>query len=50
MKKPARRKCKICCEWFMPKYPNIYWCNPEHGAELAIRKRNRDREKARARS
>ncbi|MEQ2017037.1 recombination protein NinG [Photorhabdus bodei] len=46
MKKPARRKCKICCEWFMPKYSNIYWCNPEHGAELAIRKRNRDREKA----
>ncbi len=30
----------------MPKYSNIYWCNPEHGAELAIRKRNRDREKA----
>ncbi|QXF34295.1 protein NinG [Photorhabdus luminescens] len=46
MKKPSRRKCKICCEWFIPKYPNIYWCNPDHGAELAIRKRNRDREKA----
>ncbi len=46
MNKPVRRKCKICCEWFMPKYSNIYWCNPEHGAELAIRKRNRDREKA----
>ncbi|MCW7764438.1 recombination protein NinG [Photorhabdus luminescens] len=46
MKKPARRKCKICCEWFMPKYQNIWWCNPEHGTELAIRKRNRDREKA----
>ncbi|RKS59525.1 MULTISPECIES: recombination protein NinG [Photorhabdus] len=46
MKKPARRKCKICCEWFMPKYQNIWWCNPEHGAELAIRKRNRDKEKA----
>ncbi|WP_448512122.1 recombination protein NinG [Photorhabdus laumondii] len=46
MKKPVRRKCKICCEWFIPKYPNIYWCNPDHGAELAIRKRNRDREKA----
>lgn len=46
MKKPSRRKCKICCEWFIPKYPNIYWCNPDHGAELAIKKRNRDREKA----
>ncbi|NHB94462.1 recombination protein NinG [Photorhabdus cinerea] len=46
MKKPVRRKCKICCEWFMPKYSNIYWCNPEHGAELAIKKRNRDRDKA----
>ncbi|WP_445494612.1 recombination protein NinG [Photorhabdus sp. SF281] len=45
MKKPVRRKCKICCEWFMPKFNNIYWCNPEHGDELAIRKRNRDREK-----
>ncbi len=30
----------------MPKFNNIYWCNPEHGAQLAIRKRNRDREKA----
>ncbi|MCC8463847.1 recombination protein NinG [Photorhabdus bodei] len=46
MKKPSRRKCKICCEWFIPRYSNIYWCNPEHGAELAIKKRNRDREKA----
>ncbi|MCT8349837.1 recombination protein NinG [Photorhabdus temperata] len=46
MKKPVRRKCKICCEWFIPRYSNIYWCNPEHGAELAIKKRNGDREKA----
>ncbi|MCW7548446.1 recombination protein NinG [Photorhabdus sp. APURE] len=46
MKKPARRKCKICREWFIPKYQNIWWCNPEHGTELAIKKRNRDREKA----
>ncbi|MGV8004542.1 recombination protein NinG [Photorhabdus temperata subsp. temperata] len=46
MKKPVRRKCKICCEWFMPKYHNIWWCSPDHGTELAIKKRNRDREKA----
>ncbi|NHB89583.1 recombination protein NinG [Photorhabdus tasmaniensis] len=46
MKKPARRKCKICCEWFMPKYQNVWWCSPNCGTELAIRKRNRDREKA----
>ncbi|HAX3199975.1 TPA: recombination protein NinG, partial [Escherichia albertii] len=27
MAKPARRKCKICKEWFIPKYQNQYWCN-----------------------
>ncbi|MEQ1964356.1 recombination protein NinG [Xenorhabdus khoisanae] len=46
MKKQVRRKCKICQTWFHPKYDNIEWCSPEHGTELAIRKRNRDREKA----
>ncbi|MDX7992601.1 recombination protein NinG [Xenorhabdus littoralis] len=46
MTKIRRRKCKICHEWFHPQYDNVEWCSPEHGAELAIRKRNRDREKA----
>ncbi|SFU93645.1 recombination protein NinG [Xenorhabdus koppenhoeferi] len=46
MTKLRRRKCKICHEWFHPQYDNMEWCSPEHGAELAIRKRNRDREKA----
>ncbi|MBD2797710.1 recombination protein NinG [Xenorhabdus sp. 18] len=46
MKKLRRRKCKICHEWFHPQYDNVWWCSPEHGAELAIRKRSRDREKA----
>ncbi|OTA14220.1 protein ninG [Xenorhabdus beddingii] len=46
MAKLRRRKCKICRDWFHPKYDNVEWCSPEHGAELAIRKRNKDREKA----
>ncbi|MBD2816634.1 recombination protein NinG [Xenorhabdus sp. Flor] len=46
MTKLRRRKCKICHEWFHPQDGNVWWCNPEHDAELAIRKRNRDREKA----
>ncbi|MDC9599028.1 recombination protein NinG [Xenorhabdus anantnagensis] len=45
-KKLRRRKCKICREWFHPRYDNIEWCSPEHGAELAVKKRSRDREKA----
>ncbi|WP_343529288.1 recombination protein NinG [Yokenella regensburgei] len=45
MKKP-RRKCKICNEWFNPPYSNITWCCPEHGAELAIRIREKERAKA----
>uniref|UniRef100_UPI001ABFAEF6 recombination protein NinG n=1 Tax=Xenorhabdus beddingii TaxID=40578 RepID=UPI001ABFAEF6 len=46
MAKLRRRKCKICRDWFHPKYDNVEWCSPEHGAELGIRKRNKDREKA----
>lgn len=36
MRKPARRKCKVCGEWFHPHYANIWWCSPEHGARYAI--------------
>lgn len=36
MRKPARRKCKVCGEWFHPQYANIWWCSPEHGARYAI--------------
>ncbi|MEM0567593.1 recombination protein NinG [Salmonella enterica] len=45
MRKPTRRTCKICKEKFVPKYPNIWWCCPEHGAELAVKMRARHREK-----
>ncbi|ECD3895803.1 recombination protein NinG [Salmonella enterica subsp. enterica serovar Gloucester] len=45
MRKPTRRTCKICKEKFIPKYPNIWWCCPEHGAELAVKMRTRQREK-----
>ncbi|UTJ46606.1 recombination protein NinG [Atlantibacter subterranea] len=36
MSKSARRKCKVCGEWFHPAYANIWWCSPEHGARYAI--------------
>ncbi|HCL5075073.1 TPA: recombination protein NinG [Salmonella enterica] len=35
MRKPTRRTCKICKEKFIPKYPNIWWCCPEHGFEYS---------------
>lgn len=41
--KHSRRKCKICREWFYPTYSNIYWCCPDHGAELAIQLREKER-------
>lgn len=43
-----RRKCLICRDWFHPKFSNEWWCCPEHGAELAIKRRSREREKAEA--
>ncbi|MGV3068760.1 recombination protein NinG, partial [Proteus mirabilis] len=46
MQKLRRRRCKICREWFHPKYSNIWRCCPEHGAELAIKRRNKEKEKA----
>lgn len=48
MANPRRRRCKICREWFHPKYENIEWCSPEHGTELAIKRRNKEREKLEA--
>lgn len=44
--KPARRKCKICKSWFHPAYPNVYWCSPEHGTQLGIQLREKERAKA----
>ncbi|MDE9484074.1 recombination protein NinG [Xenorhabdus bovienii] len=46
MKKQVRRKCKICREWFHPKYDHVWWCSPEHGAELGMRRQDRKYEKA----
>ncbi|STI86855.1 bacteriophage Lambda NinG protein [Escherichia coli] len=46
MAKPARRKCKICKEWFHPAFSNQWWCSPEHGTKLALERRNKEREKA----
>ncbi|WP_201287970.1 recombination protein NinG, partial [Morganella morganii] len=46
MVKWPRRKCLICRDWFHPKFSNEWWCCPEHGAELAIKRRSREREKA----
>ncbi|NIH21838.1 recombination protein NinG [Providencia heimbachae] len=46
MAKERRRRCKICREWFELKYQNVEWCSPEHGAELALKRRNKEREKA----
>ncbi|WP_272668177.1 recombination protein NinG [Providencia sp. PROV117] len=48
MVNPRRRRCKICREWFHPKYENIEWCSPEHGAKLAIKRRSKEREKLEA--
>ncbi|EOD2822302.1 recombination protein NinG [Providencia sp. DFU6] len=47
-RKSVRRKCKICKVIFHPSYDNIWWCCPEHGAELAIKRRSKEREKLEA--
>lgn len=39
----ARRRCKICREWFHPKFPNEWWCSPEHGAEYGLLLREKER-------
>ena len=48
MRKPSRRKCKVCNEWFIPAYANIRWCCPEHGAIYAMELRAKDKVKAEA--
>ncbi|EES0355388.1 recombination protein NinG, partial [Escherichia coli] len=46
MAKPARRKCKICKEWFHPAFSNQWWCCPEHGTQLALKLQSKQRKKA----
>ncbi|HEM6817649.1 TPA: recombination protein NinG [Citrobacter koseri] len=48
MRKPSRRKCKVCNEWFIPAYDNIRWCGPEHGAIYAMDLRAKEKVKAEA--
>lgn len=48
MSNPARRKCKVCNEWFHPPYSNVVWCCPEHGAIYAIELRTKEKVKAEA--
>ncbi|AUG99731.1 hypothetical protein CWC46_07785 [Prodigiosinella confusarubida] len=45
MRKPSRRKCKICGERFTPQFDNIRWCCPEHGAQYAIQLREKERQR-----
>ncbi|HHU0804209.1 TPA: recombination protein NinG [Enterobacter hormaechei subsp. steigerwaltii] len=50
MRKPSRRKCKVCGEYFVPKFHDIRirWCSPEHGAILALEEREKEKVKAAA--
>ncbi|MFT0941673.1 recombination protein NinG [Enterobacter hormaechei] len=50
MRKPSRRKCKVCGEYFVPKFHDIRirWCSPEHGAILAMEEREKEKVKAAA--
>lgn len=50
MRKPSRRKCKVCGEYFVPKFHDIRirWCSPEHGAILAMEEREKEKVKAEA--
>ncbi|RAY27685.1 recombination protein NinG [Enterobacter kobei] len=50
MRKPSRRKCKVCGEYFVPKFHDIRirWCCPEHGAILAMEEREKEMVKAAA--
>ena len=38
MRKPSRRKCKVCGEYFVPEFHDIRirWCCPEHGAQFGL--------------
>jgi len=48
MRKPSRRKCKVCGEKFIPQYDNIRWCCPAHGAIYALELRAKEKVKAEA--
>lgn len=48
MTKPARRKCKVCSEWFHTAYSNVVWCCPAHGAIYALELRAKEKVKAEA--
>ncbi|SAE98122.1 recombination protein NinG [Enterobacter asburiae] len=50
MRKPSRRKCKVCGEYFVPKFHDIRirWCCPEHGTILAMEEREKEKVKATA--
>lgn len=50
MRKPSRRKCKVCGEYFVPKFNDIRirWCCPEHGTILALEEREKEKVKAAA--
>jgi len=48
MRKPSRRKCKVCGEKFTPQYDNIRWCCPAHGAIYALELRAKEKVKAAA--
>lgn len=45
MAKKPRRKCKICGEWFHPRFFNEWWCSPEHGAVFGIQERDKQRQR-----
>lgn len=45
MRKPSRRKCKVCNEWFHPAYSNVVWCCPAHGAIYAMELRAKQKVK-----
>lgn len=47
MRKPPRRKCKICGARFTPAFENQRWCCPEHGAQFALAELEKKREKQR---
>jgi len=48
MRKPGRRKCKVCSAWFIPAYGNVVWCCPEHGTIYALELRAKEKVKAEA--
>ncbi|HFT4489459.1 TPA: recombination protein NinG [Klebsiella pneumoniae] len=50
MRKPSRRKCKVCGKYFVPKFHDIRirWCCPEHGTILAMEEREKEKVKAAA--